>query len=127
MAMPAWGYFFQEVYKDKTLGIDPAAKFPIPSILQNEAVYDYEALTQGEQPPPAEGDNVGSGSSSDFIDVPVSDGTEKVTTESKKVEDDDEVKPEKLKTGDKLPTTDDTAKKKKGFFKRIFGKKKDKE
>jgi hypothetical protein len=34
---------------------------------------------------PAEGENLGNGSSSDFIDVPVSDGTERVTTESKKV------------------------------------------
>jgi penicillin-binding protein 1A len=124
MAMPAWGYFFQEVYKDKTLGIDPAARFPVPDILQNEAVYDYEALTQGDQPPPAEGQDLGSGSPSDFIDVPVSDGTERVTTESKKVEEEDDPQPEKLKPGDKFPPVD-TVKKKKGFFKRIFGKKKE--
>ena len=125
MAMPAWGYFFQEVYKDKILGIDPAAKFNVPAILQNEAVYDYEALTQGDQPPPAEGEDVGSGSSSDFIDVPVSDGTERVTTESKKVEDEEDKKPEKVKPSDKFPPPEDTVKKKKGFFKRIFGKKKE--
>ena len=125
MAMPAWGYFFQEVYKDKILGIDPAARFSIPDVLRNEAVYDYEALTQGDQPPPAEGENVGSGSSSDFIDVPVSDGTERVTTESKKIEDEDK-NTDKLKPGDKFPpVTNDTVKKKKGFFKRIFGKKKE--
>ena len=125
MAMPAWGYFFQEVYKDKILGIDPAAKFPIPAVLQNEAVYDYEALTQGDQPPPAEGEDVGSGSQSDFIDVPVSDGTEHVTTESKKVEEEEDKKPEKVKPTDKFPPPEDTVKKKKGFFKRIFGKKKE--
>jgi penicillin-binding protein 1A len=125
MAMPAWGYFFQEVYKDKILGIDPAAKFPVPAVLQNEAVYDYEALTQGDQPPPAEGEDVGSGSSSDFIDVPVSDGSERVTTESKKVEDEDEKMPEKVKPTDKFPPPEDTVKKKKGLFKRIFGKKKE--
>jgi len=125
MAMPAWGYFFQEVYKDKILGIDPAAKFNVPAILQNEAVYDYEALTQGDQPPPAEGEDVGSGSSSDFIDVPVSDGTERVTTESKKVEDEEDKKLEKVKPSDKFPPPEDTVKKKKGFFKRIFGKKKE--
>ncbi len=121
MAMPAWGYFFQEIYKDKTLAIDPAAKFVVPTILQNEAVYDYEALTQGDQPPPAEGEDVGSGSESAFIDVPVSDGTEKVTTESKKIEDED--KPDKVKPADKNAESD-TTKKKKGFFKRLFGKKK---
>lgn len=126
MAMPAWGYFFQEVYKDKTLAIDPAARFSIPDILQNEAVYDYEALTQGDQPPPAEGEDAGSGSSSDFIDVPVSDGTEKVTTESKKIDDDEDKKNDKLKPGDKFPPAD-TVKKKKGFFKRLFGKKKNEE
>ncbi len=126
MAMPAWGYFFQEVYKDKTLDIDPAARFSIPDILQNEAVYDYEALTRGDQPPPAEGEDAGSGSSSDFIDVPVSDGTEKVTTESKKIDDDEDKKNDKLKPGDKFPPAD-TVKKKKGFFKRLFGKKKNEE
>lgn len=129
MAMPAYAYFFQELYKDKTLNIDPNAKFVVPESIRNEAIYDYQALTGGEAPPPAEGENVGSGSSDAFIDVPISDGSEKVNTESKKVEEDGEgkKKDEKKKEGDlkadKKPEAVDTTKKKKKFFDRLFKKK----
>ncbi len=129
MAMPAYGYFFQEVYKDKTLNIDPAAKFVIPETLRNEAIYDYQALTGGEQPPPAEGENVGGGSSSDFIEVPVSDGTEQASAESKEVVDEDGEKPTKepkaiMKPDPRQkPSEQDTVKKKKKFLERVFGRK----
>lgn len=128
MAMPAYAYFFQELYKDKTLNIDPNAKFVVPESIRNEAIYDYQALTGGEAPPPAEGENVGSGSSDAFIDVPISDGSEKVNTESKKVEDEDgKKKDDKKKDGDlkadKKPEATDTTKKKKKFFERLFKKK----
>jgi penicillin-binding protein 1A len=123
MAMPAYAYFFQEVYKDKTLNIDPEARFVVPEMIKNDAIYDYQALTGGEAPPPAEGDNVGTGNSSDFIDVPVSDGSEKATAESKKVEEDDNgiIKKDDKKSDKK--NSPDTVKKKKKFFERIFGKK----
>lgn len=122
MAMPAWGYFLQEVYRDKTLGIDPEAKFIMPDNLQNDVIFDYQQLSGGELPPPAEGDNMGAGSSTDFIEVPVSDGTEAVATESQKVEE------EKPKETPKVisPTTVnpvDTTKKKKNLLQRVFGKK----
>jgi penicillin-binding protein 1A len=133
MAMPAWAYYHQEVFKDKTLGIDPQAKFVVPERIGNEAIYDYQTLTQGELPPPAEGEDVGSGSSSDFIDVPISDGTEKVSSESKKIDNEEskvleearkpaDDKPVKAKTPVKQPAAD-TTEKKKGLFKKIFGKK----
>jgi penicillin-binding protein 1A len=130
MAMPAYAYFFQEVYKDKTLNIDPNAKFVVPESIRNEAIYDYQALTGGEAPPPAEGENVGAGSSSDFIDVPVSDGSENATAESKKVEDEnaDKKKDDKKKDNedvktDKKPAPADTTKKKKKFLEGLFRKK----
>ena len=129
MAMPAYAYFFQELYKDKTLNIDPNAKFVVPESIRNEAIYDYQALTGGEAPPPAEGENVGSGSSDAFIDVPISDGSEKVNTESKKVEEegDGKKKEEKKKDedlkADKKPTPADTTKKKKKFLEGLFKKK----
>jgi penicillin-binding protein 1A len=133
MAMPAWAYYHQEVFKDKTLGIDPQAKFVVPERIGNEAIYDYQTLTRGEQPPPAEGEDVGSGSSSDFIDVPISDGTEKVSSESQKIVNEEskvleearkpaDEKPAKTKTPVKQPAAD-TTEKKKGLFKKIFGKK----
>jgi penicillin-binding protein 1A len=128
MAMPAYAYFFQELYKDKTLNIDPNAKFVVPESIRNEAIYDYQALTGGEAPPPAEGENLGSGSSEAFIDVPISDGSEKVNTESKNVEDenvekkDEKKKDEDLKS-DKKPAPADTTKKKKKFLEGLFKKK----
>lgn len=83
MAMPAWGYFFQQVFQDKTLGIDPLAKFQVPENLKNEEIFDYQELSGGENPPPAEGENTATGTSADFIDIPISSGNEKVSTESK--------------------------------------------
>ncbi len=134
MAMPAWAYYYQEVFRDKSLGVDPQSRFMIPEKIGNEAIYDYQTLTQGELPPPAEGEDVGSGSSSDFIDVPISDGSEKVVSESQKVVDEEkkvleearkgsnEKSPEKSKTPVK-PSVDTPPEKKKGLFKKIFGKK----
>jgi penicillin-binding protein 1A len=123
MAMPAYAYFFQELYKDNTLNIDKEAKFLVPETIKNEAIYDYQALTGGEQPPPAEGENVGAGNSSDFIDLPVSDGTEKVTTESKNVVDEDGNVIKQDDKEEKKPEPSDTTKKKKKLLQRIFGKK----
>jgi hypothetical protein len=33
------------VYKDKTLNIDPEARFVVPEMIKNDAIYDYQALT----------------------------------------------------------------------------------
>jgi penicillin-binding protein 1A len=130
MAMPAWGYYYQQVFKDKSLGIDPESKFIVPETLNNEAIYDYQELARGELAPPAEGENGASGNESDYIDIPVSDGRERVVTESQKVIDEDEKKVlnEAKKNsdddaGDKKKNEADSTKKKKGFFKRLFKKK----
>ena len=128
MAMPAWAYFYQQVYQDKTLPIDAQAKFYVPENQQNEAIYDYQTLTNGELPPPAEGENQGSGNSSEFVDVPVRDGSEKVTSESSKIDEDEKKvleeaqKPvkEARKQEPKPPIVQDTTKKKKSFLEKIF-------
>jgi penicillin-binding protein 1A len=137
MAMPAWAYYYQQLYKDKSLAIDPSAKFIVPEKIGNEAIYDYETLTQGELPPPAEGEDVGSGSSSDFIDVPISDGSERVVTESQKLEDAEKKVLEEARTGAESGSADkpkpsakesigdSTTQKKKGLFKKLFGGKKE--
>jgi penicillin-binding protein 1A len=134
MAMPAWAYYYQQVFNDKKLNVDPLSKFVVPETLNNEAIYDYQALTQGEQPPPAEGEDIGSGSSSEYIEVPISDRSEKVVSESKKLDDDEKkiLEEAKKQAANKAAAdealknksnTDTTAKKKKGLFKKIFGKK----
>ena len=97
MAMPAWAYYYQQVLKDGKLGYDPEAKFVIPETLDNEAVYDYQVLTNGELPPPAEGVDAGSGSSEDYIDLPVSEGFEDDAGESKSESEEDRKKTEEPK------------------------------
>jgi penicillin-binding protein 1A len=136
MAMPAWAYYYQQILKDGKLGFDPEAKFNIPETLDNEAVYDYQVLTNGEQPPPAEGVDAGSGSSGDYIDVPVSEGYEDATKESSEVTgmetDATGKQPEKQEPEKKAeespkkpePAATDTSqrKKKNGILKGIFKK-----
>ena len=46
---------------------------------------------------PAEGTDAGSGSSNDYIDIPISDGREEITTESKKLDVDDQKVLEEMK------------------------------
>lgn len=123
MAMPIWAYFFQEVYKDKTLGIDVAARFVQPASLKNEMIQDWKDPTVTDSPV-VEGDNNGQGDANQYIDVPVSDGREKVTPESKLSAEEEKILKE-AKNGNKKDDKDksDSAvgEKKRGFFKRLFG------
>jgi penicillin-binding protein 1A len=133
IAMPAWAYFFDKVYNDKTLGIDPEAKFVKPASMDNPSNMDYFD-NKFEDIPDAEGDYIGSGNESDFSDMNNS-GTELgpesvLTDEEQKVvqEAKSEDKQKDKNTTDKIPVivTGDTSKpdkKKKGFFKRLFEKK----
>jgi penicillin-binding protein 1A len=127
MAMPIWAYFFQEVYKDKTLGIDRNARFVQPESFKNEMIYDWVDPSMSDTPM-LEGENSG-GDGNQYIDVPVSDGREKVTTESQLNEEErkilEEAKNANRKNDKVQPDTAD--KKKKGFFRRIFGGKKKKD
>lgn len=127
MAMPIWAYFFQEVYKDKTLGIDRNARFVQPESFKNEMIYDWADPSMSDTPI-LEGENTG-GDGSQYIDVPVSDGRERVTTESQLNEEErkilEEAKNGSRKTDKVEPDSAD--KKKKGFFRRLFGGKKKKD
>ncbi|MEY4335377.1 MAG: hypothetical protein RLZZ45_296, partial [Bacteroidota bacterium] len=131
MAMPAWAYYHQQVFNDKSLNIDPGAAFIPPANMQNEIIFDYEKLQESEELLPAEGDETSR--SSEYIDIPISDGKEKVVTESQKFEDPAEkkepVKPQPVNTPKEAPkpaATDTGTKKRNGLIKRIFqGNKKD--
>ena len=130
MAMPAWAYFFQQLQSDPALHIDREARFSVPENLDNVAVYDYEELTQGELPPPAEGTDAGSGSSNDYIDIPISDGREEVTTESKKLDVDDQKVLEEMKKAQEKADAekaaaekaakDSISNRKRGFLKKLL-------
>ena len=66
-ALPIWGYFFQKVLADKTLGLDPNAKFSKPEVMSNDVIFDYLNTINAQNTAPAEGENVGNGSSQDYI------------------------------------------------------------
>ena len=122
MAMPIWAYFFQEVYKDKTLGIDPKQRFVVPATIKSEMILDWTEPAASDTPF-VEGEN-SQNDSNEYIDVPVSDGREKVTTESKLSLEEEKIREEAQKTKKEEKKTDTvTGEKKKGFFKRLFGKK----
>lgn len=122
MAMPIWAYFFQEVYKDKTLGIDPRARFVQPAGVKDEMLKGWNEIPSTDTPL-VEGDNYNSGDASQYIDVPVSDGREKVSTESKLTPEEEVIKQEaqKGKKEDKHKDSAVEGEKKRGFFKRLFG------
>ena len=126
MAMPAWAYYYQQVFNDKTLNIDPTAKFLAPASMQNEILFDYNQVNQSEEPVPIEGGDEGIGKGNEYIDIPISDGNEKVVTESKKYEDPltpkEQPKNQPQPSKDQL-NKDTSSKRKNSFIKRIFGKK----
>lgn len=126
MAMPAWAYYYQQVFNDKTLNIDPTAKFLAPASMQNEILFDYNQVNQSEESVPIEGGDEGPRDANEYIDIPISDGNEKVVTESKKYEDPltqkDQTKNPPQPNKDQLEK-DTSTKRKNGFIKRLFGKK----
>ncbi|MBK5269893.1 MAG: penicillin-binding protein, partial [Bacteroidia bacterium] len=127
MARPIWEAFFKKVYADKTLGIDQDARFSIPSDLENAInSADIINMLDNVPAPGAEGDDQGVGKEQDYIN------NEYLGPESKPVIDEDNSfkkdsinKSQVKKEGNEKPigTPVEDSKKKKGFFKRIFGKK----
>jgi penicillin-binding protein 1A len=70
-ALPIWAYFFKKVYADKSLGIDPDAKFTEPEGYKDCAFYDPGSAERAETTPWGHtGGTAESDSSSDFEEVP---------------------------------------------------------
>lgn len=100
-ALPIWAYFFQKALADKTLGLDRRAKFSKPENMSNDVIYDYLSTINAENEVPAQGEDVGNGSSEDYIipDAP----PEEIPAES-------EMPQEKTKAGEPVsPATDKPA------------------
>lgn len=127
MGLPIWANFFNEVYKDKTLGIDRNAKFSVPQSLKDEAIYDYLNISP-EVPPGAEGQDPSYEANDYMVKPPASiekipvesqlnDEEKKILEEAKKSEKKDPKAPEKK------PQTPPPPQEKKGLLKKIFGKK----
>jgi penicillin-binding protein 1A len=128
VARPIWEAFFKKVYADKTLGIDRDAKFAKPAELENE-INSADIMNMIENiEPGAEGEDQGVGTEEDY-----NINKDYIGPESKPVlPDEDNPKPSKKdsinrtiqhKEGRPIGSAADEPKKKKGFFKKIFGKK----
>jgi penicillin-binding protein 1A len=131
-AMPIWGYFFQKVQNDKTLGIAKDAKFVQPESMKVETFMDYESFYEKyRNEPDAENPDAGSGTSEDYNQLQlepekdlgtesqlVSEDEQKIIQEVKKEPAKEEKKPEEKKPEGKKPE-----KEKKSLFD-IFKKKK---
>lgn len=124
-ALPIWAYFFSKALNDKTLGLDRQAKFSKPEVMSNDVIFDYMNTINARTAAPAEGEDIGNGTSEDYI-MPDA-APEDIGAES-------ELPQEKAKPGvqptpaDAPPqpeTKPETKEEKKGgFFKKLFGKKK---
>ena len=125
-ARPIWEAFFKKVYADKTLGIERDAKFVQPADYDNQINSADFMPVETDPNPEAEGENQGVGTADDY---------NYIGPESKPVVEDDE-KPSKKDTLNNRSTDKKKAdnskpigspteepKKKKGFLKKIFGKK----
>ena len=125
MAMPAWAYYYQQVFNDKTLNIDPAARFLAPSSMQNDILFDYNQINTSDEAIPSEGIPL----DGKAVEIPISDGSEKVVTESQKFEDPNEEvdlqknNPNSNKESDVKSNSDSTKKRRSGFIKRMFKRK----
>jgi penicillin-binding protein 1A len=127
-ALPIWAYFFKKVIADKTLGLDRQAKFSKPEIMSNDVIFDYMNTINARTAAPAEGEDVGNGTSEDYI-IPEAP-PEEIGAES-------EVPPEKAKPGVPVapPKTapaneakpEVKEEKKGGFLRGLFKKKKKEE
>jgi penicillin-binding protein 1A len=125
-ARPIWEAFFKKVYADKTLGIEREAKFIQPADYENQINSADCIPTETDPNPEAEGENQGVGTADDY---------NYIGPESKPVVEDDakpskkdslnNQSPDKKKADNSKPIGSPTEepKKKKGFLKKIFGKK----
>jgi penicillin-binding protein 1A len=127
-AAPIYEYFFSKVYADKTLGIDRQARFVQPESMKNEAMFDYMKTIEQAAPPDAEGVDQGNGSANEYSIEPDS---VKVPVESDLNKEEEKIlkeasganKPKKIDKPDAVPAAQENKKEKKGFFKKLFGKK----
>ena len=129
VARPIWEAFFKKVYADKTLGIDKEARFVQPADFDNQ-INSADFIPIEIDPNPAgEGEDQGVGSEDDY-----NMSNDYIGPESKPVVD-EENKPAKKDSSDKngpdkkkveskpIGAPAEEPKKKKGFLKKLFGKK----
>ncbi len=124
-ARPIWEYFFKKVFSDKSLGISKDARFNKPAEIENEInTSEYYKMIESANPG-AEGEDQGVGTEKDFENQ----NNEYIGPESQPVKDENNKNEKKdtMKGGrSKDPKIGEETEKrpeKKGFFKKLFGKK----
>jgi penicillin-binding protein 1A len=129
-ARPIWEYFYNKVLADKSLGIDRQAKFVQPENMRSK-MYDYQMLIEKTAPPGAEGANEGNGKANQYIDnsAPTVPLDSKLTPDEQKILKEATTEKSNSQGSVKITVTDaqqqQPPKKKQGFFKRLFGNKKE--
>ncbi len=122
-ARPIWEAFFKKVYADKTLGIERDAKFVQPADYDNQ-INSADIMPVDTAPnPEAEGVDQGVGTADDYNYIgPESKPVEEENNKSTKK---DTAANQDKKKGESKPigAPVQEPEKKKGFLKKIFGKK----
>jgi penicillin-binding protein 1A len=129
MARPICEYFFKKVLANKKLGIERDAQFVRPAELENEINSADIIISDSDPNPAGEGEDVGVGSEEDYYNYDY----DTIGSESRVYKDEEETRPSKKDSSSKSPAKKDDSKpigspveeekKKKGLFKKIFGKK----
>lgn len=129
VARPIWEAFFKKVYADKTLGIERDAKFVQPADYDNQLNSADFIPIEIDPNPAGEGEDQGVGTEDDYNmsnDYIGPESKPVVDEENKPVRKDSAEKndPDKKKSENKpIGSPPDDTKKKKGFLKKLFGKK----
>jgi penicillin-binding protein 1A len=126
-ARPIWEYFFQKSFNDKSLALDRTLRFAEPENMRVQQAFDYNSL-QG----PPEGDEILNEQAEEYLSTP---DTQDIPVESKESLEEQKVLQEANNPKNIVPATPEkkpepvksqaapAEEKKKGFLKKIFGKK----
>ncbi|MGZ8517345.1 MAG: penicillin-binding transpeptidase domain-containing protein, partial [Chitinophagaceae bacterium] len=124
-ARPIWEAFFKKVYADKSLGIEKDAKFVQPADYENQINSADFMPVETDPDPEAEGIDQGVGTADDYNYIgpeskPVVDDENKPV---KKDTSNNQTQDKKKTDGKLIGSPNDEPQKKKGFLKKLFGKK----
>lgn len=121
-ARPIWEAFFAKVYADKTLGIDKNARFVKPSNLDNEIIGADFIPEELEIEPTAQGEDQGIGTADDYNYIPP-ESTPVIEDDKMPLKKDSSKSTKKESDAKPIGAPAEEPKKKKGFLRKIFGKK----
>ncbi|MGZ8510218.1 MAG: penicillin-binding protein 1A, partial [Chitinophagaceae bacterium] len=124
-ARPIWEAFFKKVYADKSLGIEKDAKFVQPADYENQINSADFMPVETDPDPEAEGIDQGVGTADDYNYIgpeskPIVDDENKPV---KKDTSNNQTQDKKKTDGKLIGSPNDEPQKKKGFLKKLFGKK----